>query len=261
MILGACVGGVGIAGPGFANWESARVALREPDGYVRSPTVIPTPEALPPVERRRCGTNVKLALGAGFEAARHAGLLPGSFATVFASSSGDGDNCHAICEALASDDRLISPTRFHNSVHNAPSGYWSIASRSTRPSDSIGAFDASFAAGLTEALARIADGESPVMLIAYDSPYPEPLQSARPMDDAFAVALALLPSDGFGPRLRASMTTESPTELANGAQEALRRGVPAARSLPLLGLLARGGAGQVVLEYLAGLSLQVEVAP
>mgnify|MGYP002075717815 CR=1 FL=1 len=34
---------------------------------------------------------------------------------------------------FASDDRLISPTRFHNSVHNAPSGYWSIAARSTRP--------------------------------------------------------------------------------------------------------------------------------
>lgn len=261
MNLAARIGGVGVAGPGLANWETARAALLDPAAWIRTPTVVPVAEALPPVERRRCGTNVKLALGAGFEAARRSGLPPEAFATVFASSSGDGDNCHAICETLASEDRLISPTRFHNSVHNAPSGYWSIASRSTRPSDSIGAFDASFAAGLLEALTRIAAGEAPVMLVAYDSPYPEPLQAARPMQDGFAVALALLPPDATGLLLRASIASEAPTVLANPAFESLRRGVPAARSLPLLALLARGVAGGAALEYLPGLALRVEVAP
>ena len=261
MSLAARIAGIGIAGPGLPNWDSARAALREPAAYVRSPTVVPAPEALPPVERRRCGTNVRLALAAGFEAARRGGLPPEAFATVFASSSGDGDNCHALCETLASEDRLISPTRFHNSVHNAPSGYWSIASRSTRPSDSIGAFDASFAAGLLEALTRIAGGESPVMLIAYDSPYPEPLQAARPMEDGFAVALALRPPDAAGLLLGASISNEAPAVLANDALEALRRGVPAARSLPLLALLARGVAGSTAVEYLPGLALRIEVAP
>ncbi|MBK8325354.1 MAG: beta-ketoacyl synthase chain length factor [Betaproteobacteria bacterium] len=261
MSLLARVAGIGVAGPGLPDWESARAALRDPAAFVRSPTAVPVPEALPPVERRRCGTNVKLALGAGFEAARRSGLPPEAFATVFASSSGDGDNCHAICETLASEDRQISPTRFHNSVHNAPSGYWSIASRSTRPSDSIGAFDASFAAGLLEALTRIAGGESPVMLIAYDSPYPEPLQAARPMTDGFAVALALLPPDATGLLLGATIANEAPTVLANEALEALRLGVPAARSLALLALLARGDTGTAALEYLPGLALRIEVSP
>ena len=259
MSLSARIGGIGVAGPGLAGWEAARTALRDPAAWVRSPTVVPSPDALPPVERRRCGTNVKLALGAGFEAARRSGLPPEAFATVFASSSGDGDNCHAICETLASEDRLISPTRFHNSVHNAPSGYWSIASRSTRPSDSIGAFDASFAAGLLEALARIDGGEAPVMLIAYDSPYPEPLQAARPMQDGFAVALALLSPDAPGPLLHAAIASEAATAMAHGTLEALRLGVPAARSLPLLALLAHGGPGVAALEYLPGLALRIEV--
>ncbi len=261
MSLAARIGGIGVAGPGLPNWEATRAALLDPATYVRSPTVVPVPEALPPVERRRCGTNVKLALGAGFEAARRSGLPPEAFATVFASSSGDGDNCHAICETLASEDRQISPTRFHNSVHNAPSGYWSIASRSMRPSDSIGAFDASFAAGLLEALARIADGDAPVMLIAYDSPYPEPLQAARPMSDGFAVAIALLPPGAPGMRLDAAIAREAPTVLGHAALEALRLGVPAARSLPLLALLAQAGARTAALEYLPGLALRIEVAP
>ena len=50
-----------------------------------------------------------------------------TLATVFSASGADGHNCHALCEQLATDDRQLSPTRFHNSVHNAAAGYWSVA--------------------------------------------------------------------------------------------------------------------------------------
>ena len=42
----------------------------------------------------------------------------------------NGQVIHEICEALATDEREVSPTRFHNSVHNASAGYWGIATRS-----------------------------------------------------------------------------------------------------------------------------------
>jgi hypothetical protein len=102
--------------------------------YRAAPTVLAPPVLLPPAERRRASRLVKAALGVGLEAINHAGADAAALATVFTSSSGDGHNCHALCETLASDDRQVSPTRFHNSVHNAAAGYWGIATGAMAPS-------------------------------------------------------------------------------------------------------------------------------
>ena len=159
---------------------------------------------------------------------------------------GDGDTCHAICEALAGADRLISPTRFHNSVHNAPAGYWSIATRDAARLDQPCAFDASFAAGLLEAAALVAaDGER-VLLVAYDAPYPEPLRAMRPVPDAFALALRARAAARAAARWRRSSIKAAgarPDTLDAGALESMRRAIPAARALPLLHRIACGGAG------------------
>ncbi len=261
MKLAVRIEGVGLAGPGRAGWPAAGEILAGRVPYAPHPTTIPPAEALPAVERRRAGKSVRLALAVGLEAAAAAGRSARDLPTVFASSTGDGDNLHAICEALASDDRLISPTRFHNSVHNAPSGYWGIATGAMHSADSLAAFDGSFGAGLIEAAGRIAaDPSSPVLLIAYETPYPEPLHATRPMADSFAVALVLSApgAPGNGARLALDITTDAATTLGDARLEALRRGVPAARSLPLLALLA-GEPGRTVIEYLDDLSLAVEV--
>ncbi len=262
MRLVARVAGVGLVGPGWSSWPEGREALAGRAPYSPSPTRMPSPDALPATERRRAGKCVRLALGAGLEALADAGLAPASVAAIFASSSGDGENCHALCEALASDDRMISPTRFHNSVHNAPAGYWSIATGATGSADCIAAFDGSFGAGLLEALARLAaDPAQPVVLVAYDAPYPYPLHGARPISDAFGVALALsgAANGARGPRIEADFSREAPQRLAEARLEGIRGTIPAARSLPLLELLARCASGAAVLDYLEGLALRVEV--
>jgi len=66
---------------------------------------------------------VKLALEWVCRQTTRAGVEPATLPSVFASSGGDGHNCHEICQALSLEERLISPTRFHNSVHNAAAGY------------------------------------------------------------------------------------------------------------------------------------------
>jgi hypothetical protein len=263
MRLAARVEGVGLVGPGLGGWEASRAILAGREPYVPAPTVIPAPEALPAVERRRAGKIVKLALAAGLAAAAASGRAARDLAAVFTSSTGDGDNLHAICEALASDDRLISPTRFHNSVHNAPSGYWGIATGAMHPADSIAAFDASFGAGLIEAMGRVAaDPDAAVVLISYDAPYPEPLHATRPIADGFAVALVLSAADsasrGARIHVEAASGDSGTTTLREPALEALRRSVPAARSLPLLALLASDAPGRAVLEYLDGMAITIE---
>ena len=264
MRLVARVEGVGLIGPGMQNWIASREMLAGREAFAPRATVMPVPEALPPTERRRAGKSVRVTLAAGLEAAAAAGREPRDLAAVFASSSGDGENCHAICEALTSDDRLISPTRFHNSVHNAPAGYWGIATGSMHSADCVAAFDGSFAAGLLEAAARLAgDPSRAVLLVAYDAPYPEPLAAKRPIDDAFAVAFALTAPQaaGRGPRIAIDLAPHEPaTVLDDASLESLRRSIPAARALPLLSVLARGASGRACVEYLHGLALRVEIA-
>jgi hypothetical protein len=258
VTLSARVEGIGLVGPGFAGWPHARDVLAGRAPYESAPTHIPSPDALPAVERRRAGKAVRISLAAGLEAASGAGRSARDMGAVFASSTGDGENVHAICEMLASSDRLISPTRFHNSVHNAPSGYWGIATGSQHAADSLAAFDASFCAGLVEAMTRLAaHPEEPLLLIAYDAPYPEPLHATRPLPDAFAVALALASGEKStcGTAITLELGKDAPDVQDDPLLEDLRRSIPAARALPLLRLLAREQPGRVTLDYFDDLSV------
>ena len=256
------VDGIGVLGPGLSGWEQARNVLAERAPYAAGATVLPPVENLPPAERRRVGVPVKLSMAIGLEAARHAGANLASLATVFSSTEADCDNTHAILEALASSERAMSPTRFHNSVHNAPSGYWSIATGSMQPSTSLNTYDATFAAGLLEAATQIQSNGKPCMLLAFDTAFPEPMRRLRAIPDAMGVALVLSPLQT--PTSRASLTLTlgdgAATPMPHSALEQMRLDIPAARSLPLLALLAQQRSGAVVVDYLESLSLAIEVS-
>ena len=254
------VNGVGFLGPGLSGWPSAARVLTGEAPWVSARTVLPAPERLPAAERRRTGDLVHLTLAAGLEATARAGVDPASLASVFSSSGGDGRNCHEICATLACADRQVSPTRFHNSVHNAAAGYWGIATGATAAASALCAHDASFGAGLLEALCQVAVEGTAVLLIAYDASYPEPLHRVRPIPDALAVALVLAPAASALTlaRLEVLLSAEPADRLADAALESLRRAVPAARSLPLLERLARPSpAGRTVIDYLDGVQLAV----
>jgi Beta-ketoacyl synthase, N-terminal domain len=261
--LAAFVDGIGVLGPGLNDWPAARRVLRGEVPWQSAPTTLPTPTCLPSAERRRTGALVKLTLAVGLEATAQAGVDPAALPAVFTSSSGDGPNCHEICQVLASSDRQLSPTRFHNSVHNAAAGYWGIATGATPASNALCAYDASFGAGLLEALTQLAAERTAVLLIAYDAGYPEPLRSVRPVPDAFGVALALAPARGSGSlaHLELTFSEARADRLADAALERLRLAIPAARCLPLLAQLARPSPGRVVLDYLEPRRLALEVSP
>ena len=252
--------GIGLLGPGLADWASGAARLRDPTSWQRRPTEVPPPARLPATERRRAGTVVKASIVVADEAVTAAGLDAAELATVFTSSTGDPVNCHLLCEALAAPESLVSPTRFTNSVHNAPAGYWHIACASRAPSTSLAAFDASFAAGLLEAAVQCRASGAPVLLVACDVPYPEPLHALRPVADTFAVALLIAPP-GLGRALSIRITPEaSATPCTDAGLEDLRRTIPAARALPLLLALAGDAAASLILEGLPGMALQVDLA-
>ena len=274
--LVAQIEGIGLLGPGLNDWASFTALLEGRSPYVPQPTVLPTPDGLPPAERRRLGQVVKLALGVGLQATSSACVEPATLAAVFASSGGDGINCHEICQALSLEERLISPTRFHNSVHNAAAGYWSIATGCTAAANAVCAYDASFAAGLLEAVTQVVVDQTRVLLVAYDAQYPPPLFAKRPIPEAFGVAFVLAPvaasaaaaadsaprpNDGSLGRLTLSFSDAPANRMRDAALESLRASVPAARSLPLLYQLAVRKPAVVNVDYLDGRCIAVEVDP
>ena len=263
MTLTAYIEGIGLLGPGLTGWPDSRAILAGHQPYQPRKSALPSPALLPAAERRRSGAIVKLTLATGLEAIAAAGLNAACLPSVFSSSGSDGENCHAICEMLASDDRQISPTRFHNSVHNAASGYWSIATGAMAASSVLCAFDGSFGAGLLEALAQVVADNTRTVLLACDTPYPEPLYSARPIPDAFGIALVLAPQRSARAlsTIVVGLTDAHADRLEDTALECLRIAIPAARGLPLLRAIALRQNRRVVLDYLDSTRLNVAHTP
>ncbi|MGC3975197.1 MAG: beta-ketoacyl synthase chain length factor [Nitrospira sp.] len=255
--------GIGIAGPGLDGWAAARAILAGTIEYRPTPLTPPIPQLLSSAERRRCSQSARLAIAAAQDALLAGHLQGESIATVFTSSDGDGAITQEICESLAGAARDISPTSFHNSVYNAPAGYWSIATRSQLSSTSVCAYDVSFAAGLLEAAAYTTVERCPVMLVALDLPFPRPLYGIRPVEESFAVALLITPARHPDARMRCEITLaphQTITAFPAAIPESLRSN-PAARSLPLLSVLARQAADTVRLEYTDESDLVVSCEP
>lgn len=255
------IAGVGLVAPNIPDWKTGQAVLVAGDHYdLTTPLAKISPDILPANERRRTTALIKLAMQASQEAMQQSGAQKEATATVFSSSCGDLEIVDKIMEALCLSDKPVSPTLFHNSVHNAPAGYWSIGCHSHAFSSSISAHDGSFAAGLLEAATLMQSERRPVLLCAYDALPPATLFPFRPMSATFAIAMLLTPDAASWSLKLLLETGRKHTLLENTELETLRQGNPAARSLPLLRAMAANQDTTVVLPYLQGLDLEVAVA-
>jgi hypothetical protein len=259
------VEGIGLRGDGLDGWTLGQRILNGAMPYVAAPLELPECALLPQAERRRAVPSVKLALLVGSEAVQAAHRDAATLETTFTSSAGDNRTLHETLQVLSTPERQVSPTRFHNSVHNAAAGYWHIATNSREASTSLACHDASFAAGLVDAASRVVTGAKPMLLVAYDLTYPEPLAAVRSLSCDFGAALVLTPeaSERAIARLEIALcpAAHAATPMKDAALENMRAGNPAARSLPLLAALARKSREELVLEYVGENSLAIGVVP
>jgi hypothetical protein len=135
-----------------------------------------------------------LAIVAAEQAVAHrSAVAQRELPTVFSSADGDTDVLAHILAALAKPAVMVSPTLFHNSVFNAPAGYWSLACSDQAASTTVSAGAASFTVGLCEARAQVLATGAAVLYVAYDMPFPESLRAFGGAAQAFACALLLRP--------------------------------------------------------------------
>lgn len=264
-MLSCHIAGIGLRAPGLSGWAASQAILTGHSPYCEAAAPIPQQTLLSRNDTRRTTYTIRLALQAAQEAMDAARLPGAELASVFACSGGDTEALDQIFNALTLPERPVSPNQFNNSVHNAPAGYWSIATRSRQPSTSLSAYDGSFAAGLLEAAGLVLTSGWAVLLVAYDVPPPPPLWPFRPIHGPFAVALVLTPArtghDALG-RLQMTLAhAQAENRAADAGLELLRSRNPAARSLPLLQLIAQGRKERIVLPYLPDVQLSVQHQP
>ena len=226
----------------------------------------PPPSALlSATERRRTGVAARLALIIAQHASEMAGIAPGAIPSVFATSNGDGAVVHTILEALASD-QPVSPTQFHNSVHNTAAGYWSIATGSQQATTCLACHDGTAAAALLSAMAEIHTRRRPLLLCIYDLPLPAPLHARA--SDMWIVRRRICACPGRWPSALAHLAISyegapAPSGSDTPHLAALRdlaHGNPAARTLRLLEALARGAVDDFSMPLLNG-RVTVRVTP
>jgi len=258
------VEGIGFWAGGLPDWDAARAFVIDgtlPVGAAAKPA----PQLLAPNERRRAPDSVALALEVAQAACTMAGRDPSTLASVFASTHGDLAITDYICDTLAGAPETMSPTRFHNSVHNAAAGYWTIGTGCMAATTAISAYDCSFAQGLLEAGAQSRDAAAPVLLVAYDSESRGAMGTISPSRGLLAAALVLNANvDGRdttdGARmLRLSLQTDA-AQRSDGALHARYAGNAMSPMLPLFEALANARATSIALRSSSRQSLRVDVS-
>jgi hypothetical protein len=256
------VEGVAFWAPTLPGWPIARAAFRGEGETVDPPARRPAPEILAPAERRRAPDSVALALEVANAAVRESGRDPATLPSIFTSAYGDLAVNDYMCATLASQPTLISPTRFHNSVHNAAAGYWTIATGCRAASSALTAFDTSFAAGLLEAATQCAADDRAVLLVAFDVPATGALASVTASEGLLAAALVIAPvvpgALSRGPRFRAALVSgiRPAPPLRSVAARALA-GNAMADALPFLEALALGATRPLELPLSRTLALRL----
>lgn len=234
--------GVGAWGARFRNWHDLQAMLAnqaiEDDGAKG-----PKPEVIPANERRRAPLPVRLAVEASSQACGAAGLNAKDLACVFVSGLGDTQLTDYMCTVLAGDNKALSPTKFHNSVHNAAAGYWTISTECMQAANSVAGFEESVSLTLMEALIQADAEQRPLLLTFYDAPTSPVLKELLKNELSFAVSIVIAPTSlamGEGVPLQASVKQEPaswPQRAWKGDLQHCYDNNPVARILPMLELV------------------------
>jgi hypothetical protein len=257
--------GIGFWASRMPGWDAARGILR---GEIAAPATAqarPAPALLPPAERRRAPDTVAVALEVAVRACEMAARDPKSMPSVFASTHGDLAISDYMSSTLAKTPLLTSPTKFHNSVHNAAAGYWTIGTGCLKPYTSLSGYYFTFAEGLLEAVSQSLSEEGPVLYVAFDIEAKGPVATMQPSVGVLAGALVISPvaSDRSVASFTFDVKQDPVARLsqARAQNAALVEGNALANALPLFEALADGEKRDIVQALAPQLCMRLQLVP
>lgn len=242
--LVAYVHGLGFWSSRMPDWAHACAVFRGQKQPLDTEAPRPAPDALSPAERRRAPDTVALALHVAAQAVQASGANARRLPSVFASAYGDLGTTDYLCDTLSRDPTSLSPTRFINSVHNAASGAWGVATGCTLPSVAIAAHGHTFALGLLEALSQCMATQAPVLLVAYDVQTVGTLAQLASSEGRMALSLVLGPAPQAESAWQLTLDATPCATQARALPEAGLAQNALADALPCLDALARADTEQ-----------------
>lgn len=257
--------GIGAWGPGFNDWPSLRALLLQstPQDESTFVTSSPKPEVIPANERRRAPLPVKAAVDVSWQALQESGIASSEVACVFGSGLGDTEITDYMCRVLTTAEKQLSPTKFHNSVHNAAAGYWTISTHCMKSANSIAAYHMTAGLAVLEAMTQCILHNEPVLITLFDTAAHDAYRQIFDCEHSFAAALLITPIGyaGTTPLAELTLTQESALttqpEWPSDTLNALYQGNPAAKILSLLAVIAQFETGKEAVKKAGAPSAQL----
>lgn len=182
------VQGLGLWTPGYPDPHSWCRRERDPDATAASAGLLTGPL------RRRATALTRMAVGAMQQAAEQAACDPVETASIWATAHGEHTTALEILEMMRCGEGKLSPTRFHNSVHNSASGYASIATGNTAPSTTLTGGSELVVSALLESQCLVEASGRDVLLVLADEPLQCPFERSEKAA-ALAMAFCLSPRE------------------------------------------------------------------
>jgi hypothetical protein len=257
----AFVNGVAFWASRLPGWQVAAPVLRGESAAPEQAAPRPSPTVLAPTERRRAPDTVAIALEVAVRACESAHMDPKELPSVFASTHGDLAINDYMSETLARTPTLVSPIRFHNSVHNAAAGYWTIGTGCHEPYTALTAYGDTFGEGLLEALSQAACDDRAVLLVAYDIEARGPLATIVPSRGIVGGGVVVSPHAGANTlaRIRGRTARGMHRTVARDSNAALVGSNSMAGCLPFFEALALAEPRTVCLGLSPSLLLEMDL--
>lgn len=272
--------GLGAWGPGFNDWPSLQELLLQhtPQDESAFITSTPKPEVIPANERRRAPLPVKAAVDVSWQALQQSGINSAEVACVFGSGLGDTEITDYMCRVLTTAEKQLSPTKFHNSVHNAAAGYWTISTHCMKSANSIAAYHMTAGLAMLEAMTQCVLHSEPVLITLFDTAAHDAYRQIFDCEHDFAAALLITPigfaeaSKGAAPLAELTLTQAHAPALSaqpewhSSTLTRLYQTNPAAKILNLLATLAqfetdkKPTQAQLALSAISSINLAIKAA-
>ncbi len=256
--------GIGIEAPGLSTWGQTAPILRGESPFNFEKRTPPVATLIPENERRRADDTIHLAVHVAEEAVNNAKVNPQSLINVFSSFRGSLKIVHHICNASTLPDHPVSPTQFHNSVFNAPSSYWSIATGTRGLSTSLACAESSFPAALLSAAACASTQNQGVLLVMYDVESPKPFHKQYATKFNCGIALVLMPLQSSNSLAQLEINFQSnrareTDKILNPPLENFISGNASAQPLIILSKVANQESCRLSYNYLEKGAVQVKI--
>jgi hypothetical protein len=148
--------------------------------------------------RRRASALTRISVDVFEQSTRAAGVDPSTIPTVWATAHGEHGTAIKLLKMMLRGEGKVSPTHFHNSVHNTSSAYASIAAGNGSASTTLTGGPELVSSAILEAFCHLDAGTPEIVVVLSDEPLHPPFERAD-MPEPLAISFVFASEPGDAP--------------------------------------------------------------